>query len=78
MEVVIIDVSLGGGLGFRKPPIKSLSKLFYYPERYVQTDRTRYWPLIEKNCITSISTGKSFKGITFSTLYVNFDCFGYQ
>ena len=74
-----MDVSLGGELGFRTLPIKSISKLFYYPDGYVHADKTRYWHLIRKNFLTLISTGQSFKHfilcVTFSAPYVKFDCF---
>ena len=81
-EGVIVDVSLGGELWFRTLSIKSTSKWFYYPERYVRTDKTRYWTLINNNFINLISTGQSFKPwiirITLSTSYVKFDCFWAQ
>ena len=36
----VIDVSLGRSLGFITLPIKSIRKIFYYPERYVQIYKT--------------------------------------
>ena len=78
-ECVIIDVSLGGRLWFRTLPIKYIWKLFYYPERYVCTDKTIYCTLIKKNFLSLIITGQSIKHwiifITLSTPYVKFDCF---
>ena len=58
---VIVCVSLGGKLGFRTLPIKSIRKFFYYPEIYSYTDKTRYWYLIKKKFLTLISTGQYFK-----------------
>ena len=58
VEGAIVDVSLGGELEFRTLPIKSISKLFFYPERYVRTDKTRDWPLTKKRFLTLISPEK--------------------